>query len=368
MPLTQVQPGMLGAPQPYNFKNRIINGAMVINQRNESTSVNLASSRGAGYNIDRWSVWLANWTGGAGTQQRSTDVPAGAGFVNSLLTTVTTGSTSPDPSSGRYLINQMIEGFNIADLMWGTAAAKTITLSFWVKSSVTGNYGFSLTNSAGNRAYVLTYTVVSANTWEYKTITIPGDTSGTWTTDNTAGITLNYDLGVVGPTTNTLNTWLAGDFRGVTSSVKLINTTGATFRITGVQFEVGVSATDFDVRPYGTELMLCQRYFQKIAATSGSGYDNFANPVSYSSGSSSFRFQIYLPVVMRTPPSFTQVGNFVLLGVVSGAVSGMSIADSGGNPIVGMGFVSPSAGSAGQSVILRANNDTTAAMLFSAEL
>lgn len=316
-----------------SFKNRIINGDMVIAQRTAGAVTNVATSRGAGFALDRWSVWLANWVGGAATQQQSTDVPSGQGFVNSLLVTVT-GASSTTDTSGRFLINQMIEGFNTADLNWGTANAKTVTFSFWVKSSVTGNYGFTLTNSGGDRAYVVSYAINSANTWEKKTVTIPGDTSGTWTTNNTAGITLNYDLGVNGPTTDTVNTWLAGDFRGLTSGVNLINTLGATFYLTGVQLEVGSVATSFDYLPYGTELMLCQRYYTQWGFNSGS----FSAQAMACLNTSNASCRIPFPATMRTAPSCAVVGtintayqvyfNGAYRTLASASVSGDTTTDS----------------------------------------
>jgi hypothetical protein len=286
----------------FSFRNKIINGDMRIAQRTAGAVTSVASSRGAGFALDRWSVWLANWVGGAATQQQSTDVPSGQGFVNSLLVTVTGASSSPDPTSGRFLIHQMIEGFNVADLNWGKQNAKSVTVSFWVKSSVTGNYGFTLTNADGNRGYVVSYAINAANTWEQKIVTIPGDTSGTWTTDNTAGVTLNFDLGVNGPTTDTVNTWLTGDYRGLTSGVDLIRTNGATFYLTGVQFEVGSVATEFERRPYGLELSLCQRYLPSYIYESSSG----SEMIGWARGGSSSTIgstQIVFPVTARVPPT-----------------------------------------------------------------
>jgi hypothetical protein len=196
----------------------------------------------------------------------------------------------------------MIEGFNVADLNWGKQNAKSVTVSFWVKSSVTGNYGFTLTNADGNRGYVVSYAINAANTWEQKIVTIPGDTSGTWTTDNTAGVTLNFDLGVNGPTTDTVNTWLTGDYRGLTSGVDLIRTNGATFYLTGVQFEVGSVATEFERRPYGLELSLCQRYLPSYIYESSSG----SEMIGWARGGSSSTIgstQIVFPVTARVPPT-----------------------------------------------------------------
>jgi hypothetical protein len=256
MPLTQVNSGLLDSNTQYTgFKNRIINGAMVIDQRNAGASVSLSGS--AAYPVDRM-VCYGRASGAGMTGQRSTVAPAG--FTNSLLFTATTGVA---PVGGDYAgINQNIEGFNLADLGWGTANAQTVSLSFWVRSSVTGTYGFAIQNNAQNRSYVAQYTVNAANTWEYKTVTITGDTSGTWLTDNGVGARLTWDMGYGFGSTATTNAWQAGNAYFVTGNVKLGATAGATFYITGVQLEKGSTATSFDYRPYGTELALCQRYYE----------------------------------------------------------------------------------------------------------
>ena len=236
--------------------NRIINGAMMIDQRNAGASV--AAVNGS-YQIDRWRTELTG--GGAFTVQQSTTTPAG--FTNSALITVTTADSSI-AATDYYDYQQFIEGFNIADLGWGTANAQTVTLSFWVRSSVTGTFAGSLVNSAGNRSYVFTYTINSANTFEYKTVTIAGDTSGTWVTNNGRGIALSFDLGNGSTYQAAAGSWVGQYAVGTSSSVKLISTNGATFYITGVQLEKGSTATSFDYRPYGAELALCQRYYQAL--------------------------------------------------------------------------------------------------------
>ena len=241
------------------FRNRIINGAMVIDQRNAGAAVTTDGS----YAVDRFIF------GKSGSQtftgQSSTTAPSG--FTNSISVTIGTGA-SPG-ASDRLTLSQSIEGFNVADLGWGTADAQSITFSFWVRSSLTGAFGVAFRNSATNRAYVASYTVSAANTWEYKTLTIPGDTSGTWAKDNTAGIFLNFDLGCGSTFSTTSGSWQAGNFLGLTGGVKLNATSGATFYITGVQLEKGSVATPFEYRQYGTELMLCQRYYWVMTATQG---------------------------------------------------------------------------------------------------
>jgi hypothetical protein len=243
------------------FKNRIINGAMQVDQRNSGASVTV-NAEAYIFTLDRWSAF-GQATDGVYTIQRSTTAPVG--FVNSLLATVTTADASIGASQF-YILKHGIEGLNVADLNWGTANASTVTLSFWVRSSLTGTFSGSLANASYNRAYPFTYTINSANTWEQKSITIAGDTTGTWATDNTAGINLYFDLGSGSSNKGTAGAWTGTGLIGVTGSVNLIGTSGATLNITGVQLEKGSTATSFDYRPYGTELMLCQRYFQRTPA------------------------------------------------------------------------------------------------------
>ena len=236
-------------------RNRIINGNMVIDQRNAGASVTLNAT--TQYPVDRFSAYEGT-SGATVTAQQSTTAPTG--FTNSIIFTVSTGAT---PAAGD--INgfwQSIEGFNIADLGWGTASAQSITLSFWVRSSVTGTYSFSLNNSAVNRFYVATYSVNVANTWEYKTVTIAGDTSGTWLTNNSVGIQIIWDIGYGTNFNGTAGSWGSSTIRRTSGSVQLIATTGATFYITGVQLEVGSVATPYEQQIYSDQLAQCQRYFQ----------------------------------------------------------------------------------------------------------
>ena len=258
MPLTTVSQGLLSTDAQYTgFKNRIINGDMVVSQRNGTSSVN-ANSSTAPYATDRFNINVGGSSAVVACQQVS-DAPAG--FVNSLRLTVSTAAT---PSSSQFLfLRQIIEGFNIADFAWGTANAATVTLSFWVKASIAGTYSAFAINSAEDRSYVATFTVSATNTWEYKTITIPGDTTGTWLTNNSNGIRLGFDLGSGSNFNGTANAWQSGWEQRTSGTVNWVGTSGATFQVTGVQLEKGNVATSFDVLPYGTELALCQRYYEK---------------------------------------------------------------------------------------------------------
>jgi hypothetical protein len=241
--------------QSYNgFKNRIINGAMVIDQRNAGASVTPTTGT---YTLDRWRAYQ-NVAGKFTVQQSST---APAGFTNSTLIT----STSAYTASGTdlFLFIQYIEGYNVADLGWGTANAQTVTLSFWVRSSLTGTFGGALVNGAEDRNYPFTYTISSANTFEYKTITIAGDQSGTWLKTNGLGMEVNFGIGAGSTYSGTAGAWAAGAKFTATGATSVVGTNGATFYITGVQLEKGSTATSFDYRPFTTELALCQRYFEK---------------------------------------------------------------------------------------------------------
>jgi hypothetical protein len=248
--------GIANSANQGQFKNRIINGAMMIDQRNAGASVSMTNGVFA-YAVDR--TYAYKDTTASTTAQRSTVAPTG--FTNSFLFTTTTGGTVA--SGGQNFIQQAIEGFNVADLGWGTANAQPITISFWVRASLTGTYGVGITNSVANRVSVATYSVSSANTWEYKTITVAGDTTGTWLTDNSIGIRLRFDLGSGSTYQGTAGSWGSTLINTTSAQVSVIGTTGATFYITGVQLEKGSTATSFDYRPYGTELALCQRYYEK---------------------------------------------------------------------------------------------------------
>ena len=239
------------------FKNRIINGGMVIDQRNAGASV---TPTNGSYGLDRWS-FNATAASKFTAQQNAGAATPPAGFANYLG--VTSSSAYSVLSSDIFSIFQVIEGFNTADLAWGTASAATVTISFWVRSSLTGTFGGALRNSAANRAYPFTYSISAANTWEQKTVTIAGDTSGTWLTTNGTGIILSFGLGGGSTYSGTAGAWSgAGNYITATGATSVVGTNGATFYITGVQLEKGSTATSFDYRPYGTELALCQRYYE----------------------------------------------------------------------------------------------------------
>ena len=250
---TSVAGSNLGAGNASIMKNRIINGDMRISQRN-GTSVVTPTTSADGYPVDRFNVAVSQ--NSKLTCQQSTTAPAG--FVNSSL--ITSSSAYSVASGDVFMIRQQIEGSNISDLAWGSASAKTVTLSFWVQSSLTGAFGGALQNSPGNRCYPFTYTISAANTWEQKSVTIAGDTSGTWLTTTGIGITVLFGLGVGSTYSGTAGAWTASAIYAPTGATSVVGTSGATFYITGVQLEVGSSATGYEYRMYGTEYDLCRRY------------------------------------------------------------------------------------------------------------
>lgn len=251
-----------GGSNNTTFRNRIINGAMVIDQRNNGASVSVSNGTIV-YGADRTLVYEDTSASGC-TVQQVTDAPAG--FNYSLKFTVGTGGSAT--AAQLAVFEQRIEGFNFADFAFGTASAQPFTLSFWVKATATGTYCAAFRNASDNRSYVSTYTVNTANTWEYKTITVVGDTSGTWNTTNGIGISVRFDMGSGSNyRTSTLNAWQSGLFFSTSSQVNIIGTSSASLQITGVQLEEGTAASPFEFRQYGTELALCQRYYEVSTST-----------------------------------------------------------------------------------------------------
>ena len=244
------------------YKNRIINGGMVIDQRNNGTSITPINTQ---FLVDRF-FYAATQASKFTAQQNAGSVTPPAGFTNYQGLTV---SSAVSIGVGDFFgILQTIEGYNVADFAWGTASATTVTLSFWVRSSLTGTFGGSLRNSAGNRSYPFSYTISAANTWEQKSITIAGDTTGTWLTTNGNGVSLFLSLGSGSTFSGTAGAWSSSNLLSVTGATSVVGTNGATFYVTGVQLERGSNATSFEFRDYGRELSLCRRYFRKLTGTS----------------------------------------------------------------------------------------------------
>jgi hypothetical protein len=277
-----------GGSNNVTFRNKIINGAMQIAQRGTSGFSETGASQ---YTLDRWQV--AGASPGVFSIAQSTTAPTG--YINSLLITVTTADASLSGAS--YQLQQKVEGLNITDLDWGLSTAKPVTLSFWVRSSLTGNFGGVLTNNNYDWTYPYSYTISSANTWTQISVTIAGPTSGTWLTTNGTGIQLVFGLGAQVARTATAGVFANTVARQPTSSVNLIATNGATLYITGVQLEAGTTASPFEYRQYGTELALCQRYYRQVGVGIGAA-----------SSGASLSFNVD-HLSMRTTPSYTATAN-----------------------------------------------------------
>jgi hypothetical protein len=285
--------GVASPPSSMGFRNRIINGNMAIDQRNAGASVTPANGAFT-YVVDRWNYYVSQAS--KLTSQQSSTAPTG--FINSLLTT--SSSAYSVLSTDAFVLIQFIEGLNVADLGWGTASAQTVTLSFQVRSSLTGTFGGSVTNSAQNRSYPFTYTISAANTWEQKTVTIAGDTTGTWLTTNGKGLALWFGLGVGSNSSGTAGAWAGANYLSATGATSVVGTNGATFYITGVQLEAGTNASAFEQIDYGRELMMCQRYYYRVSPGASSR-------TLCISGNSQTTTQsvnnLQFPVTMRTRPT-----------------------------------------------------------------
>lgn len=279
------------AGQSLGMRNRIINGDMRIDQRNAGASVTPA---GGQYLLDRFMFGALTQASKVSGQQ-STVAPSG--FTHStLLTSLSAYSVT---STDVFEYGQRIEGFNIADLGYGTAAASTTALSFWVRSSLTGTFGGRLANAEQNYCFPFSFSIGAANTWEYKTITIPGPTAGAWVTNTAVGLRVFFSLGAGSSMVATAGSWTSGDYRGVTGQVNLVGTNGATFYITGIQLEKGSTATPFEFRSLGQELVLCQRYCLVYSKDSDGDPRAFGFNFTTTSGLAQF----YFPVQTRVRPT-----------------------------------------------------------------
>ena len=307
------------------FRNRIINGAMVIDQRNAGASV--VNGGGSTYFVDRWLIYDGNGGSHFTVQQNKGSVTPPVGYTNYLGLQTTTALSAA--AGNNLTLTQYIEGFNTSDLGWGASGASSVTYSFWVRSSLTGTFAGQLQSGNSDAFYVFNYTINSANTWEQKTITITGPTIGTWSAGtNNRSIACRFDLGCGSTFAGTPNTWSASPWLTTSGAVSLVGTLNATFYITGVQLEKGSTATSFDYRPYGTELALCQRYFQKVG-DGGNPYAVLGVGRFSSTTNTSLRFP--WSVVMRTTPtaSFNTATYQFTDGTSSRSVGAISIYSAG---------------------------------------
>lgn len=361
-----------GASNNVTFRNRIINGAMTIAQYGTSTALAAGSSNG--FAADRFRGF--NVGTGACSIIQATNAPSSIyGFINSVQIDVTTADTSI-AAGELYIIRQTIEGLNITDLAWGTANAKTMTLSFWVSSPKTGTHFVAFKNQAQDRCYAASYTVSVADTWEQKTITVAGDTSGTWLTTNSGGIQVVWAL-AVGSTfqTATANVWAAGDGYATSAQVNVMDSTANNFYITGVQLEAGTTASPFEYRQYGTELALCQRYCVLYAQGGTGSQEVIGAGMAWTS--SNYWCAARMPVTMRSAPTMSATTGTNYWIWQSNGVNSYSTALTSGEYVGGANLgnliYNNSTGSgisAGQGLILSANGGMSGAnkLLYTAEL
>ena len=345
---------------PFGFKNRIINGAMVIDQRNAGASVTPTNGQ---YTVDRWASYLSQ-ASKYSVQQNAGSVTPPVGFSNYLG--VTSSSAYSVLTGDTFFQYQAIEGFNVADLGWGTANAQTITLSFWVRSSLTGTFGGALINSSATRSYPFSYSIPSANTWTQISVTIAGDTSGTWVgATNGIGLLVRFGLGSGSTLSGTAGAWATGNIVQPTGTVSVVGTNGATFYITGVQLEKGSTASAFDYRDYGRELLMCQRYYWNLR--SGSAPTGLTI-LGVTGGGTAAVSAVLFPVQMRSTPTYaaSDSGHFRPVNDVSFTAfssSNYSGTNIGGN----IAFSGTSGFNNGVSGYLLGIN-ASAALTFSAEL
>jgi len=343
----------------FGFKNRIINGGMTIDQRNAGANVTVSSST-VTYTLDRYFAY-ATQASKFTVQQLSASPPVG--FTNYLG--VTSSSAYSIGIGDFFFLSQRIEGSNVSDLAWGTANAKTITVSFQVYSSLTGTFGGALRNSSATRSYPFTYTISTANTWTTITITIAGDTTGTWLTTNGIGIDIDFSLGTGTSYSATSGTWATGNYLSATGAVSVVGTSGATWYVTGVQLEVGTQATSFDYRDYGSELILCQRYYQKIT----NGVTDRGLGVGFWYNSTTMVAQIAFQVNMRSSPTLdvNSGSNYFILYSNSAGTPMNTVTLNDATPYTGavtQNSLSGTSGSAGQFK----SNNVSSSLAFTAEL
>ena len=355
--------GTVVSNTPLGMRNRIINGDMVIDQRRAGASVTITTD--STYTLDRWMCEVSQ-ASKFSVQQDAAAVTPPAGFNDYLG--VTSLSSYSVGTSDYFTVMQRIEGYNVADLDFGKATAKTITISFWVRSSLTGTFGGSIGNSAENRSYPFSYTISAANTWEQKTITIAGDTTGTWLVTNGRGLNVRFSLGMGSTFTDTANAWTTkANVYSATGATSVVGTNGATFYITGVQLERGSTATSFEWLPYGTELALCQRYALMIRNGTTS-IDRFG--LGSTVNSTTVQLLIQHPVALRAAPTLTTTGTAADYQVYSTAVTACNAA-----PTLGEGsqfnsrynFVT-AGGLTGGQISQCSGANTNAYLLLSAEL
>jgi len=353
------------APISSVMRNRIINGGMTISQRNGTSSVTITDTSLLTYTLDRWFGY------GSSASKFSIQQDAGAvtppvGFSDYLGVTSLAATTVA--AGDLYFAGQYIEGFNTADLGWGTANAKTVTLSFQVRSSLTGTFGGALTNFGNTRSYPFTYSIPTANTWTTISITIAGDITGTWVgATNSVGLRVFFGLGMGSTFSGTAGAWAGADYRSATGATNVVSTNGATWYLTGVQLEVGTQATSFEYRQYQQELALAQRYYTKLGASpqGSSGYQAYG--AGSCNTSTNQNTALTFPQVMRASPTVAFTAN-IGISVAGGYTNCTLAAAYAGTSSTLLQTSSSATGGGGDGCVLLSNSDSAAFISLSAEL
>ena len=343
---------------------------MVIDQRNAGASVTATSNP---FTLDRWRAitsqsakFTVQQTPSATETGYATRV--GAGFTNYLA--CTSSSAYSITSTDYFLLRQVIEGYNASDFAWGTSSAKTVTLSFWAYSSLTGTFGGSLQNDNQDTTYIFSYSIPTANTWTQISVTITGSTSGTWLKTNGAGIYVTFGLGVGSTLSGTAGSWLSGNYFSATGATSVVGTNGATFYITGVQLEAGTTASPFEYCQYGTELQLCQRYYDVLLAA-----NTDYNIGGTRDATTSFQTTLYSAVPMRTTPTLGVPSGYGRLvcydtsfSLTIATISAMSLSYAPDNRVLNIFMTTSSVSGAGSVFFSYDTSGTSTGMTVSAEL
>ena len=336
------------------LRNRIINGGCRINQRwpGASLSVGGGVSTTEYKIIDRW--FFINSTDTNVGFNSSTEVPLGQGFSNSIQLSISGADTTIN-ATNRLVIAQKIEGINVVDLAYGTVSAKECTLSFWVRSQVPGQYAVAIKNGARNRSYIATYEIAVQNVWQKVYVTIPGNTSGVWATDNTTGLEVVWSLGAGANHQGSPFIWQAGDLENVAGNTYWAGSASASFWLTGVQLETGSIATPFERRPMQVEMALCQRYYWKSynAGTYPTTVTTTGQVATAANGAGQWRATVPFKTSMRATPN-----TITVYSPVNGAIGSFYDDLAGINRSVGVISSGEDNVTVGSSVVLAGNDST----------
>lgn len=340
----------------------MINGNMLIDQRNRGSAITPTSDQT--FTVDRFKARLNNAS--KYSAQQVADAPSG--FYNSLK--ITSAAATTVGTNDYYQISNQLEGYTTDVLAQGTSAAKQYTLSFYVKSSLTGTFGGGYSNNQGDRFYAWTYTINSANTWERKSITITGATDGTWLQTTGSGLWTYWTLGAGSGVQTTAGVWGTSFKRGPTGATDVVATSGATWQITGIQLEVGDTATDFEHRSFSDELARCQRYYQVLDSSYSNGaYYRYCN--GFMGAATAYQGTYHFPVEMRATPTLTASGTIAVYDgtnvLNAGSVS--LISDGSGKQFACIAADSIASGGVQyRPCILLSSGNTTSKIQFIAEL